>query len=285
MLTGRESLLRVIGKRRRFLPNRRSILSAAATSPSCSSIWEGDEKLKRDSAEERSDGDGDAAESVNCPVCGARLPGADNALINSHVDDCLAPKASKRKLSQVTLLQFNFSRSKVRFDSSQPTNDQVNPSEPDGISTSDAIHNLNGSEEYANNHSVYLGNDLSASHEENSISKYPDSDKFVSPLLPSDVEGPKDGVDEYLDDYDVSKVIIPTLIVGRRYGCREELDPQSRLCLSRDPENVKDSNAIKVLYVDCGYDSMLGYIPRELAQYLSPLIDNFHLSFEVNELY
>lgn len=52
---------------------------------SCSSIWERDETLKRDSAEERSDGDGDAAESVNCPVCGARLPGADNALINSHV--------------------------------------------------------------------------------------------------------------------------------------------------------------------------------------------------------
>lgn len=41
----------------------------------------------------------------------------------------------------------------------------------------------------------------------------------------------------------------------------------------------------QVLYVDCGYDSMLGYIPRELAQYLSPLIDKFHLNFEVNELY
>lgn len=30
---------------------------------------------------------------------------------------------------------------------------------------------------------------------------------------------------------------------------------------------------------------MLGYIPRELAQYLSPLIEKFHLNFEVKELY
>lgn len=35
--------------------------------------------------EQRSDGDGDAAESVTCPVCGARFPGLDNALINSHL--------------------------------------------------------------------------------------------------------------------------------------------------------------------------------------------------------
>lgn len=30
-----------------------------------------------------------AGESVNCPVCGARLPAADNALINSHVGEVL----------------------------------------------------------------------------------------------------------------------------------------------------------------------------------------------------
>lgn len=30
---------------------------------------------------------------------------------------------------------------------------------------------------------------------------------------------------------------------------------------------------------------MLGYIPRELAQYLSPLIEKFCLNFEVKELY
>ncbi|KAH6788109.1 zinc ion binding/nucleic acid binding/hydrolase [Perilla frutescens var. hirtella] len=249
---------------------------------SCSNLRARDENVKRDSAEQRSDGCGDAAESVNCPVCGVRLP-TDNALINSHVDDCLAPKPSKRKLSQATLLQLNFSRSKVRLDSSRLVKDEVTPSEPDEISNPDAIHNLNGSggsEEYVNNNSLSLGNDSFSSDEDNLISKDTTNDKFALPLLPCDLEGPKDGVDEYLDDFEISKFIIPTIIVGRRYGSREELDPQSRIYLSRDPENVKDSNAIKVLYVDCGYDSMLGYIPRELAQYLSPLIDKFHLSFE-----
>lgn len=37
----------------------------------------------------------------------------------------------------------------------------------------------------------------------------------------------------------------------------------------------------QVLNVDCGYDNMLGYIPRELAQCLSPLMDKFGLNFEV----
>ncbi|XP_057783244.1 fanconi-associated nuclease 1 homolog isoform X2 [Salvia miltiorrhiza] len=283
MLTGRESLLRVIGKRRRFLPSRRSVLYAAAASPSpsCSSIWERDEMVERDSAQQRPDGDGDAPESVNCPVCGARLPGADNALINSHVDDCLAPKGSKRKLSQVTLFQLNFSRSKARLHSSRPANDRVTP---DGVSTADTVHNssgLDGSDEYANNDSAYLGNVSNANPEEDFISKGTNSDKFALPLFLSDIEeGHKDGADEFSDDYDMSKVVIPTLIVGRRYGSRESIDPQSRLCLSRDPENVKDPNAIKVLCVDCGSDRMLGYIPRELAQYLSPLIEKFHLNFE-----
>ncbi|KAL6521425.1 hypothetical protein OROGR_017994 [Orobanche gracilis] len=88
-----ESLLRVIGKPRRFLPNRDSILSAAADTnysfscPSTSQIpYQKDENVNRDSVEIRSDGGGDTAEPVNCPVCGARLPGLDNTLINSHLD-------------------------------------------------------------------------------------------------------------------------------------------------------------------------------------------------------
>ncbi|KAI3459393.1 hypothetical protein Pfo_016056 [Paulownia fortunei] len=279
MLTGRESLLRVIGKPRRFLPNRCSILSAS------SSTSQKDENMKRDSVEKRSDGGGDAAESVNCPVCGAQLPGLDNTLINSHLDDCLA-KGSKRKLSQVTLLQLNFSRSKVKVHSSQPVDkgNEVIPSEPNRISTCDTIQNsneLDSSEEYDNNHHyVSLGNNPFASCVDNLVAKDIANNKFTSLPLVSDTERSKFVPEECLDDCDVSKVFIPTFIVGRRYGSREELDPESRICLSRDPENVKDPNAIKVLYVDCEYDNILGYIPRELAQYLSPLIDKFHLNFE-----
>ncbi|XP_042059785.1 fanconi-associated nuclease 1 homolog [Salvia splendens] len=281
MLTGRESLLRVIGKRRRFLPNRRSLLHAASASASSSSILERNENVETDSHEQRPDGD--AAESVNCPVCGAALPGADNALINSHVDDCLAPKGSKRKLSQATLFQLNFSRSKAKLHSPQLANELVIPSAPDEMSTIESIHDSNGlgwSEEYANKG---LENDSNANPEEKVICKGTASDKFASPSLPCDIgDGRKDGVGEFSDDYDISKVVIPTLIVGRRYGSRESIDPQSSICLSRDHENVNDPNAIKVLCVDCGSDSILGYIPRELAQYLSTLIEKFHLNFEVS---
>lgn len=154
-------------------------------------------------------------------------------------DDCLAPKGGKkRKMSQVTLLQLNFSRSKVI------------PNEPDGMSTDDAIRNLNGldeSDDYAKDGSAYLENNSNANPEEHFISEGTAGDEFAPPLLPSDVEeGREDGTYETLDDYDMSKVVIPTLIVGRRYGSRKSIDPQSRICLSRDPENVKDRNAIKV---------------------------------------
>lgn len=40
----------------------------------------------------------------------------------------------------------------------------------------------------------------------------------------------------------------------------------------------------QVLYTDSAYDTALGYLPRELAQYLSPLMEMFNLSFEVMEL-
>ncbi|KAK4387981.1 Fanconi-associated nuclease 1 [Sesamum angolense] len=224
MLTGRESLLRVVGKRRRYLPNRRSFLSASSSSSSfqsCLSPCEKDEIVKRNSVEETESGVGDLVESVNCPVCGTQLRGLDNTLINSHLDECLA-KGSKRKLSQLSLLQFNFSRSKVKVHSNWQNDkgDQVITSDLYRISSCDLIHNVN---------------ELATSEE---------------------------------DDNNL------------RYGSRKELDTESRVCLSRDPENVKDPNAIKVLYADCEYDNMLGYIPRELAQYLSPLIDKFYLNFE-----
>ncbi|KAL3634543.1 hypothetical protein CASFOL_021597 [Castilleja foliolosa] len=280
MLTGRESLIRVIGKPRRFLPNRRSILSAASPSTSHSQV---DENLKReDSVEKGSDG---AAESVNCPVCGARFPGLDNTLINSHLDNCLAggskpnsclasgtkpdnclARGSKRKLSQHTLLQFNFSRSRVKTHSSPPADkeNQNYPSEHEKISTYDTI------DEYDNKYDSII---------------YPENqddgdNKFASPSLLLGNEKCNYVKEECLEDCDISKMFISTSTVGRRFGSREELDSESRICLSRDPDNVKDPNAIKVLYLDREHDNMLGYIPRELAQYLSPLIDKFHLDFE-----
>lgn len=37
----------------------------------------------------------------------------------------------------------------------------------------------------------------------------------------------------------------------------------------------------QVIYADFDDNNVLGYLPRELAQYLSPLIDMFDLTFEV----
>ncbi|CDP14628.1 unnamed protein product [Coffea canephora] len=87
MLTGRESLKRLIGKRRRFLPNRHSIISSALPSPeSTLNLWK-----KEEVDDETSSGDdkNGAPELVSCPICGVEVPG-DNDVINSHLDACLA---------------------------------------------------------------------------------------------------------------------------------------------------------------------------------------------------
>ncbi|XP_051118179.1 fanconi-associated nuclease 1 homolog isoform X2 [Andrographis paniculata] len=261
MLTGRESLLRVIGKPRRFLPNRRSILSdSSSTLKSRASRSQNDDAVKSASGENSVDG---GAESVCCPVCGARLPALDNTAINSHLDECLS-RGSKRKLSQLTLLDLNFSRSKIKVESS-PLNDEGNQ-----VILSDANNT------YGQLHSsTELDNFV-----ENVVEKDIVNHDFVSAPLSLQSDHHVYDMEEYPDNYDISKVFLPTFIVGRRHGSRHKLDLESRICLSRDPENVRDSNAIKVLCEDGKNDDMLGYIPRELAQYLAPLIDRFDLKFE-----
>lgn len=66
VLTGRESLIRLIGKRRRFLPNRHSILSDPIPIPP-----------------QQSTAPDPQNDVVHCPVCGRTLP-SDNRRINSH---------------------------------------------------------------------------------------------------------------------------------------------------------------------------------------------------------
>ncbi|MFS7989063.1 hypothetical protein Hanom_Chr11g01042331 [Helianthus anomalus] len=76
MLTGRESLIRLIGKRRRFLPNRQSILSDPIQSVAK------DENETEKSLEERSSGSD--SDMVTCPVCGNKVRG-EEYMINSHL--------------------------------------------------------------------------------------------------------------------------------------------------------------------------------------------------------
>nr|KYP32919.1 Coiled-coil domain-containing protein MTMR15 [Cajanus cajan] len=242
VLTGRESLIRLIGKRRRFLPNRHSILSDPNPNPNPNPIQ---------AAEPQND-------DVQCPVCGHNLPG-DNRHINSHLDACLSQPtpitATKRKLSQRTLLQLNFtlSNSKPKFENlSDDGNTAPVPPSPD--SEEEELKH-----EVTENHEAQLDSTVSAT-------------SSSSPL--------NSGVQ---DDYEPRELgtTLETFIVGRRYADhREEIRVGTSIALLRDPRNVKDPNAIKVVSADSACCKSLGFLPRELAQHLSPLIDNYGLEFQ-----
>lgn len=45
--------------------------------------------------------------------------------------------------------------------------------------------------------------------------------------------------------------------------------------LERDPENLHDKNAIKVVIINSPYERFhLGFVPREVARHLAPLLDD-----------
>jgi Fanconi-associated nuclease 1 len=90
MLRGRESLIRLVGKRRHFLPNRETLLSA----PVCTgndgkvvSVENAEARKKLDKCEEEIEFGNETChpeELVTCPVCGHKVSGEHNA-INSHL--------------------------------------------------------------------------------------------------------------------------------------------------------------------------------------------------------
>lgn len=89
-----------------------------------------------------------------------------------------------------------------------------------------------------------------------------------------------DIADDVDDKCDIFGVKFETLIVGRRYADKEDVCVGDTVSLLRDTQNVKDPNAIKVVSTDSESSKFLGYLPRELAQYLSPLIDNYNIVFQ-----
>ncbi|GAU17744.1 hypothetical protein TSUD_171320 [Trifolium subterraneum] len=238
VLSGRESLIRLIGKRRRFLPNRHSILSDPIPNPN-----------PIHQSEPTTAGYNPQNDVVICPVCSLTLP-SDNHRINSHLDLCLSsePKRSgtKRKLTQRTLLQLNFTYAPSHaLDSTCEENFQFTENESAIVTTESS----------------------SLSSDSNSNSNHIDINHH-------------DVIDDIIDDKcDIFGVKFETLIVGRRYADKEEVCVGDTVSLLRDSQNVKDTNAIKVVSADSGCSKYLGYLPRELAQYLSPLIDNYGVVF------
>lgn len=289
MLTGRESLIRLIGKRRRFLPNRQSIMSGHIQRDS--SLVK-DENGAEESLEERSENLAGTSGSgmVTCPVCGNKVRG-EEYMINSHLDACLA-RGTKRKLSQQTLLQFNFcSKSKVQFYSTNLDDTKSNPNSLDkditelsGVGTEDT--NSITCESSSSPDNISLVNtdgsaEVSVNSERISVrggSPVNNAGRVDSPSLLPETEVSED--DNANSDDDISGKLLATFVVGRRFSEEGELHTGANISLCRDPENIKDPNAVKVLSAESGCSKVLGYIPRELAEHLSKLMDTFGLSFE-----
>ncbi|XWS13293.1 hypothetical protein CRYUN_Cryun36dG0025000 [Craigia yunnanensis] len=286
MLTGRESLSRLIGKRRCFLPNLQSILSSPIQS-SLNLLCDKNGSL----AETRcSKGKVEMSNSdwVTCPVCGNNVSGEDYT-INSHLDGCLS-RGTKRKLTQRTLLQLNFgcSQSKV----------QISSGESEQLLTSDLNKSPCDSEENATRGFSKISPSEEKSHDQRRQLPYTESVKQIDmagstenpisngrenimvefPALPTDNEEPRHRMDETVDS--ISGMAMDTFIVGRRFSDEKDVNLGASISLQRDPDNIKDSNAIKVLSASSSCCKVLGYLPRELAQYLSPLIEKYCLSFE-----
>ena len=162
--------------------------------------------------------------------------------------------------------------------------------------------------EFTENHGVdvdLLDSTIVATASSSSLS----SNFNVIDTVQHDVIEKNDIADDVDDKCDIFGVKFETLIVGRRYADQEGVCVGETVCLLRDSQNVKDANAIKVFVVclcffmlfymenfkeltvsfllfqvvsaDSGCSKFLGYLPRELAQYLSPLIDNYGIVFQV----
>ncbi|WVZ04696.1 hypothetical protein V8G54_018042 [Vigna mungo] len=259
VLTGRESLIRLIGRRRRFLPNRRSILSDTIPDPNPNPNPSLNPVVEQPSQQPDQSGD------VQCPVCGRNLPGDDHNRINSHLDACLShsqPKpATKRKLSQRTLLELNFSPSNSRPKLQSLTH------ESDSASFLPLPNN--GCEEEENCDKQ----EPPEKHETGVISTLVATSSSSSPV--------NSGVADDFKPVDVLGATLETFIVGRRHADNpDEICAGTAISLLRDPQNVKDPNAVKVVSGDSACCKSLGFLPRHLAQYLSPLIDNYGLGFQ-----
>ncbi|XP_048225839.1 fanconi-associated nuclease 1 homolog isoform X4 [Ricinus communis] len=261
MLTGRESLVRVIGKRRRFLPNRHSLLSI----PILQSFSENNKMEDEKNQLEISSHDW-----VLCPVCGSRIRGQDS-VINSHLDACLS-SGRKRKLTQRTLLQLNFCS---QSQTSSVVQDTVIDSEK---FTADVDKNDSDPCELPSGTKPLTVETDVVSSTEKSVDGYGINCHIDPPSLPLKDEVPKcDPVTTYDE---ILGATLETFIVGRRFSVEKELNLGERICLLRDPGNANDPNAIKVVLADSTLSKVLGFLPRELAQYLAPLVEKYCLTFE-----
>ncbi|KAL2920709.1 Fanconi-associated nuclease 1-like protein, partial [Bienertia sinuspersici] len=304
MLRGRESLRRVIGKRRKFLPNYSRILSSS-TSNSLKDV--NDKVTIDDSSAEKAeikaiDDNSEAVTSeknfVICPVCDNQIRGDDQS-VNSHLDTCLV-RGTKRKLSQRTLFQFSFcsklkstkcadeeiSARTVVLQDNEPTNNDL--SQLANISTNELTCAEIQCEMAETHDGALVKSSLvldsvtpkghADSHGERNFVNGDLNESIDAYPVPLESEAPNLDLEGILSE--LSEIALETYIVGRKYVDAAEVVSGASVCFLRDPNNIKDPNAIKVVCPDSGSERVLGFLPRELAQHLSPLIDKYQLNFE-----
>lgn len=154
-------------------------------------------------------------------------------------DACLS-RRPKRKLTQRTLLQLNFSQtSKLQNTTGGSSKSQIdvvlrNCDNNVSQDPSNALPALVAGEETDKN--CKLSKNLG--HNDNSFSE------VRSSTLPPKDEVPKSELTNCWSS--IFGTTFETFIVGRRYTGHEEIHPGDTLSLLRDPHNVNDSNAIQV---------------------------------------
>ncbi|KAL9225327.1 hypothetical protein vseg_001269 [Gypsophila vaccaria] len=325
MLRGRESLRRLIGKRRRILPNLPRLLPSSLSHCSLNLLSDCNEeavnpeitaKIEKfvDQSSSSHSNNGNAVvdnecdvvvdveddESSTCPICCNVIRG-DNHAVNSHIDSCLV-RGTKRKLSQRTLLQFSFSsksRNKMCATDGVPAGtDEIQTASYSEPVQSDLLQLacvVDDEVTHAKNQCEMASPCLTTS---------PKSSLYLESATPHSSEVPlENGLIESSSNethaelksclkllessFDVlgvlntlSEMALETYIVGRKFGDVSEVLSGERFKLVRDHINIKDPNAIKVVSTDPGSERFLGYLPRDLAQHLSPLIDKYDLKFQ-----
>ncbi|TVU12362.1 hypothetical protein EJB05_46003, partial [Eragrostis curvula] len=291
MLTGRESLVRLIGRRRRSpLPaSLAALLSPSSPAPAQANV-EGS-----GSGEVAGPSSGGGAEWVACPICGESIRGSDYC-VNTHLDICLT-RGAKRKLTQSSLLNFRFSK-KVAVEPTLKSLDNViqkeTPNQIDKDSSSDQAF-------------FSLDSEIGSSKASATISSTGCLDASLDICDTFDIVAPPNIVSRNVKDAasngavensssdmlqtvaissstgtcadtnSISTVTVDTMIVGRKFHESIELQEGASIIVQREPQNAKDSDAIKVLYAASECEEMLGYLPRELAKILAPLFDKHYV--------
>lgn len=160
-------------------------------------------------------------------------------------DDCLA-RGTKRKLSQRTLLDMNFSRESNKSEHTELFIVQTSP-DNDVCGTvnkySDPVAENNDESQMhtSRNHILHTPEIASV---ENPVLNGNLNYIASSPSASAQVSTPHTA--ETVDDMYGKNLM--TYIVARRFCDKVELNPGKTISLMRDPSNTKDPNAIKVPY-------------------------------------